>query len=372
MKKGLDMSLLLSFVVIALLASLGYRQHEKLKTYRSEMNRLGQQADEQAEHIQELKRQLAYYEQPGDGILRHGKLRVEGSRLVDDSGEPLQLRGISSHGLTWYPRYTNASSLGFWKEAGANVFRASMYSDQDRGYVYYPEESSNYLYLAVENALAHDMYVIVDWHILYDANPLEHMEEAKEFFKDVVSHYGDNPGILYEICNEPNGDTTWEDITKYANEVIPLIRSYAPEAVILVGMPNFCTDFRSVLEHPLPYDNIMYTFHQYVSGDGDTYNAYALEKMLEHQLPIFVSEWGIGLGARELDGIDFHASEDFLNRLEEAGISWVVWSLSNSRQSHSLISPASPRYGNFSTKDLSEVGKYIYERLKKQTPRMHK
>ena len=41
--------------------------------------------------------------------------------------------------------------------------------------------------------------------------------------------------VLYEICNEPNSGCSWEDIKTYANEVIPVIRENAPEAVILVG-----------------------------------------------------------------------------------------------------------------------------------------
>lgn len=365
MKKGLDFYV--SIVAIALLASIACRQHERLKRYADDVKRMDRMTKVQAEQMEDLKDQLSYYEQPGDGILSHGNLKVEKGKLIDCNGQPLQLRGISSHGLTWFPRYTNAASLGFWKEAGANVFRASMYTDQNRGYIYYPEESQNYLYLAVENALANDMYVIIDWHILYDANPLEHMEKAKDFFKGVASHYGGNPGIIYEICNEPNGDTTWEDVTEYAHEVIPLIRKYAPEAIILVGMPNYCTDYRSVLEQPLSYENIMYTYHQYVNGEGEPYDAFGLEQMLEHELPVFISEWGIGLGAIEAEGIDFHAADVFLDRLEKEGISWVAWALSNKNDSHALIRSDSREYGDFSVEDLSEVGRYVYNRLRAQT-----
>lgn len=368
MKRGLDIRLLISFVVIAFLLSTAYRQHGSLKEYRRELQDRGQRLKAQEEELEELGSRLAYYEQPGDGICRHGKLRVEGGSLVDSRGERLQLRGVSSHGLTWFPRYTNAAALGFWKEAGANVFRAAMYSDQHRGYVYYPEESANYLYLAVENALSLDMYAIVDWHILRDANPLEHMEEAKVFFSDVSSHYGNHPGILYEICNEPNGDTTWEDITEYAHEIIPLIRHYAPDAVILVGMPEYCTEYRPVLEAPLPYGNIMYTYHQYVDGDNKAYDAHGLETMLENRLPIFVSEWGID--SEDEEDVDFRAAEEFLGILEEEKVSWVAWALSNKSGSHALIRPEIRRYGDFSAEDLSGAGRYVYDRLRQQTPRV--
>ena len=34
-----------------------------------------------------------------------------------------------------------------------------------------PVQSLNYLYMGIESALAADMYVIVDWHILKDSDP---------------------------------------------------------------------------------------------------------------------------------------------------------------------------------------------------------
>lgn len=366
MNSRLNIGIIISCILIAALIIWICILNRRLDISGNDLEKKERLLEASQKEIEALEGRLSYYEQPGDGIKRHGQLRVENGRLVDSTGERVQLRGISSHGLTWFPRYTNAGALGFWKEAGANLFRAAMYSDQERGYIYYPEESSNYLYLAVENAIFHDMYAIIDWHILHDSNPLEHMEKAKEFFREAASHYRENPGIIYEICNEPNGAATWEDITEYANEIIPVIRTYAPEAVILIGMPKHSTDFRPVLEAPLPYENIMYTYHQYVDGTGEAYNDYNLKKMLEHKLPVFVSEWGIDLDTE--DNVNFRASEEFLDMLEEEQISWAVWALSNRSGAHALIRPQSKGYGDFTPEDLNNIGLYIYNRLREQTP----
>ena len=32
-----------------------------------------------------------------------GALRVEGTKLVNEAGEAVQLRGVSTHGLSWFP-----------------------------------------------------------------------------------------------------------------------------------------------------------------------------------------------------------------------------------------------------------------------------
>jgi hypothetical protein len=40
-------------------------------------------------------------------VERFGQLRVEGTRLLTADGRPVQLRGISSHGLQWAGKYAN-------------------------------------------------------------------------------------------------------------------------------------------------------------------------------------------------------------------------------------------------------------------------
>ena len=103
---------------------------------------------------------------------------------------------MSSHGLGWYPRYINASALQTLKEYGANVIRLALYSETKAGYLEEPY-SLDMLYIGVENAIAEDMYVIVDWHILSDGNPLTHADDAEEFFSEVSRRYANVPNVRY-------------------------------------------------------------------------------------------------------------------------------------------------------------------------------
>ena len=138
------------------------------------------------------------------------------------------------------------------------------------------------------------MYVIVDWHVLRDENPLVHKQNAIEFFEEISAHYGNHPGILYEICNEPNGDTTWEDIVTYAQEVIPLIRENAPDSVIIVGTPKYSSNLSEAEEQPLSFANVMYAFHAYIDVTYEDEDGLDwMEEKLDVEIPVFVSEWGI-------------------------------------------------------------------------------
>ena len=308
---------------------------------------------------------------PGaNGVSAHGTLHVEGTLLSDKDGETVTLHGTSTHGIMWYPRYLNGNAMKTLAQYGANVQRLAMYTEAYRGYLEYPEESLNYLYMGIESAMSADMYVIVDWHILEDGNPLEHAEEAIQFFDDMTSHYGNNPAILYEICNEPNGDTTWEDIVEYAHRVIPVIRKNAPDAVILVGTPDYCTDFSGPLESPLPYDNVMYVLHNYIDMfKEEPSDVHLISKLVENELPVFVTEWGMDHTEEEYFGENADWTKEkvypdnaqpFLDYMEEHQISWTVWALSNKNEVHSLIKRDCEKYSGWKDEDLTEFGKWVF------------
>lgn len=196
-------------------------------------------------------------------VAKYGWLRVSGTSIVSENGEKLQLRGVSSHGITWYPQYTGYDATRSTKDWGANVFRVAMYVAQDKGFIYFQEENEERMYRIIEDASSPGMYVIADWHVLRDKNPLLYKEEAKAFFERLSSEYAGNPAVIYEICNEPNGDTSWEDIRAYANEIIPIIRNHSPKALILVGTQKFSSRFEGPMESPLAFENIMYVMHKY-------------------------------------------------------------------------------------------------------------
>lgn len=290
------------------------------------------------------------------GIEENGSLIVEGAQLLDEKGNPVMLRGISSHGIAWYPEYANYRSLKTLKDYGANVFRIAMYVEQSDGYLEEPELNRKLLYSAIENSLAADLYTIVDWHVLRDENPNRHAEEAISVFEEIAKRYGDEPGIIYEICNEPNGDTTYDDIINYAEQVIPVIRKYAPNALILVGTPRFCTSLSEAVENPIQYPNIMYTYHFYAGVSDCKYAIEEISNGLENGLPVFISEWGLDDYRETKEGQGWKDTVQFLDFLEEKNISWINWSLCNKDEGYSMISPNVDKLYGWKADELTDSG----------------
>lgn len=292
-------------------------------------------------------------------------LHVDASRLTDSEGNPVQLRGISTHGLAWFPDYINEDCFRQLKEEwGINVIRLAMYTAEYNGYCTGGDQSylKELIQNGVEYATAADMYVIIDWHILSDGNPNTYKEEAKVFFAEMAERYAGYDNVLYEICNEPNGGTSWDDIKSYAEEVIPVIRSRDKEGIIIVGTPNWSQYVDQAAADPVTgYDNIMYALHFYAATHTDSLRN-TMISAIEAGLPVFVSEYGI-CDASGNGSIDEYQAARWINTMDEYGVSYVAWNLSNKEETSAILSNKCGKTSGFTEDDLSPSGKWLYQML---------
>lgn len=300
-----------------------------------------------------------------NGVWFHGGLAVDGGRLVGQYGEDVQLRGVSSHGILWYPQYGNYRSLETLHAAGANVFRIAMYTSGGKGYDKYPDESYTAARGILENALATDMYVIIDWHVLDDKDPNVYIDQAISFFDKISALYAGEPAVIYEICNEPNSGTSWDAVKNYAERVIPVIRKNSPDAVILVGTPHYSTGIKEAADAPLDFKNVLYSYHYYADSSQSDFEA-SVKYAMGKGIGIFVSECGIGNNITQEDAsyqplIDKYGV--FLDFLDREGISWVSWALSNKDEGNSLLKPEAQAWSGWTAADLTGYGQYVFARL---------
>ncbi|MGN1422805.1 MAG: cellulase family glycosylhydrolase [Oscillospiraceae bacterium] len=295
-------------------------------------------------------------------VAAHGQLSVKGAQLVDKNGNAYQLRGMSTHGLTWFPDFVNENAFRTLRDDwNTNVVRLAMYVDEwgnGQCYMQNKDGSRKLLEKGVDICIGLGMYVIIDWHVLNPGDPSKYTDEAISFFEDISAKYADYPNIIYEICNEPNSGAEWSSCIKpYAEKVIPAIRKNDKDAVIIVGTPTWSQDIDRALNDPLDCDNVMYALHFYAATHTDWLRD-RLENCVNNGLPVFVSEFGCcdasGGGAN-----DFGQAEKWLTLLDKHGISYCNWSLANKAETCSAFKPSASAGGSWSESDLSEVGAWI-------------
>ena len=301
-------------------------------------------------------------------VERYGQLQVLGTNLCDQAGNPVQLRGMSSHGLQWHGKYASLPVLAWLRDDwNMQVWRSALYLSEG-GYITQRSLKAK-IVESIDAATDLGLYVIIDWHVLRDQNPQMYKEEAIAFFGEMAQKYGSRPNVIYEICNEPNGaDVTWDGVVKpYAEEVIAEIRKYDSDNVIIVGTPTWSQDVDIAAGNPiLNQKNIMYSLHFYAGSHGDELRK-KTEIALSKGLPIFATEWGTTLNT----GDQFFPDKTitWLKFMKKHNISWVNWSVNNKGEDSGILVFNADREGKGEWKesDLSKSGVFVRKVLRNET-----
>lgn len=287
-------------------------------------------------------------------------LHVSGTQLLDENNQEVVLQGFSTFGLNYMPQYVNENVFRFlYTQMNSRVIRLALYTQEYGGYCSGGNQTELKAIIdrGVKAAKATGQYVIIDWHILSDGNPNQHIDQAKVFFDEMSAKYASEKHVLYEICNEPNG-TDWASVKAYANTIIPIIRRHDPDAVILVGTPTWSQDVDVAARDPLQgYSNIMYTQHFYAATHKEPIRD-KLKTAHALGLPVFVTEFGIS----SADGngtIDPASGNAWIALLNEYGISRVGWALSDKNETSALFKPGTTT--SLSLSDLTPSGEWFYE-----------
>lgn len=302
-----------------------------------------------------------------DLFKNHGRLSVKGTNMTDKKGKPFQLKGISTHGLSWFPQYVNKDAFKTLRdEWGCNVVRLAMYTAEYNGYCTGDDANREYLRNLVDDGVKYatdlDMYVIIDWHILSDGNPNVYREQARAYFTYMAKKYKNNGHVIYEICNEPNGNTTWNDVRSYAQPIINTIRKYDKKAIIIVGTPTWSQDVDIAAQNPLKGKNIMYTLHFYAATHGDGLRQKA-QTAMDKGLPLFVTEFGF-CDASGNGNIDKSQAKKWMQFLNKNKISYCMWSLCNKDEAASALKSSCTATSKWKRSDISTAGKMLMKYIK--------
>ncbi|STX29572.1 chitinase [Legionella beliardensis] len=305
----------------------------------------------------------------GTPVAVNGQLTVCGTKLCNEHGDAIQLKGMSSHGLQWFSQCMTPAALdALVNSFKSNVIRIALYV-QEGGYETNPTQFTQQVSRLIDEITNRGVYVIVDWHILNPGDPNYNLDRAKRFFTDIATAHKSKNNIIYEIANEPNG-VSWTAIKTYADQIIPVIRAIDSKAPIIVGTRGWSSlgvsdgsSYQEIVSNPVNFPNIMYAFHFYAASHRDNYLS-ALDSA-SNVLPIFVTEFGTQTFSGDGEN-DFAMSDRYMQLMASKKIGWANWNHSDDFRSGAIWTPGTCSSNVWTDDRLKPAGTYIKNKI--QTP----
>jgi aryl-phospho-beta-D-glucosidase BglC (GH1 family) len=305
-------------------------------------------------------------------VSKNGQLKLKGKQLCNQYGKPVQLKGFNTYNISYCPECVKyeaiKSNRDFW---GANMVRITVYVDDTltnkHCYYYDPEFNKPLIDNLVKWSESLGMYCIIDWHVLKEGNPNAKIHSgAVAFFNEMSTKYKNKKHVLYEICNEPNGDNvTWKVIAGYANRIIPVIHKNSPDAIVIVGTPEW-SQLLDQVDPSLLTDtnNVMYSFHFYAASHAGLLPMFLKEI---HRIPVFTTEWGACENTGN-DNVNFNVARSYVNAMKQnvmngdtVIISWGNFSYSDVDETASSLKPGSCKQGKW--ENMTPTGFFVRDCL---------
>jgi len=300
-------------------------------------------------------------------VQQHGQLRVQGNRIVDQHGEPVQLRGMSLYWSQWIPKYYTANTVRWlrddWK---VTVVRAAMAVKPD-GYEKNPAAERDKVIAVVDAAIELGIYVIIDYHA-HTAH--ENLPQARAFFADRAKRYGNLPNVLYEPYNEPL-DVSWAKVLKpYHEGVIDAIREHDPDNIVIAGTRNWSQQVSEAAANPIARPNVAYTLHFYANTHGQSLRDDA-QKALNRGAALFVTEYGTTDATG--DGVvNEAATREWWAFLDRNFIGHLNWSVADIRESSAALFPGASPDGGWAINQIKPSGVLVRNELRAKAPKLSK
>jgi endoglucanase len=297
----------------------------------------------------------------GSPVALHGQLKVVGGKVQDQSGNPVQLKGVSAFWLNWEnPKYAESKAAmqymrDNWKMM---ALRAPMGTGASGGYT---TSDANKTALQarmdtiMQNAQALGVYVILDWHS-GSAYQEPEATSAVTFFTGMATKYGSCPNVLYEDFNEPV-NVQWATIKPYHQRIVTAIRAVDPNNLIIMGTPNWSQDVDKAAADPVTGTNLLYTLHFYSCSHAASLRAKG-DTAMSKGAALFITEFG----ATPADGgvspnnkVCEAEANNWFSWMATNNISGTAWKLAAGKDSSNYFTTAPPVDGPFPDSVLSQT-----------------
>ena len=266
-------------------------------------------------------------------------LRVNGNKLVDENGQEVWLQGVCIDSLQWTAggEHILQSLQVAIEQWHANVVRLPVTDEfwggrgkwqSDKGLKYRSLVDS-----VIREANSRGAYVVLDLHRFKAPQ-----EEHAEFWHDAATRYANQPGVIFELFNEPHsiGWTEWKTAMQ---KLLDTVRQTGANNVAIVGGLDWGFDLTGVasgeyvLQDTATGRGIVYSSHIYPWKFQ--WDKYVLAAAGKH--PLFIGEVGnprrwedfsfiVESARKETVGVESVWPKDVIGVIQANRLNWTAFS----------------------------------------------
>jgi len=281
---------------------------------------------------------------------------VQGNRVVDESGDAVQLRGMSMFWSQWSGQYWNADVVDWLvQDFQVTLIRCAMGVEDSGGYLENPVAERTKMETVVNASIRNGIYAVIDWH---SHHAEQHIPEAKDFFTQMGQMYGSYKNVMWETYNEPL-QVSWSGVIKpYHEQVVPVIRQYSP-AIISLGTKTWSQAVDEACSDRVSGTNLAYTIHFYAQIHKGELRS-RVQNALNQGCAIFCTEWGTGF-----DFLDLGSAQEWVNFLDANKISSANWGVyDKAGEENAALMPGANPNGGWPDSQVSVSGKWVRNYIK--------
>jgi endoglucanase len=287
---------------------------------------------------------------PGTPVGVHGRLHVEGNKIVDAHGNPVTLHGMSMYDWSRQgQQFYNTSAVGnLSTEMKCAALRVPLNPSNYPGAV-------NRIKTVIDACIANGTYCILDWHPGGSSN----VTQASAYFVEMAQAYHGVPNVMYEPWNETPSTTPWSSIKAYHEQVLAAVRPIEPDAIFILGNRAWDQNPQEAAADPVNDPNVAYTVHFYANSHPLSAFQPHMDATLNKGFPIFVTEYG-GVSANGNGTFNVAETQKWWTYLDAHDIGSTNWAVETNGETSSVFVGNASATGPWTDADLTNSGKIVF------------
>jgi endoglucanase len=181
---------------------------------------------------------------------------------------------------------------------------------------------------------------------------------AKAFYVQVATDYGNTANIIYEPWNEPT-TATWSDIKAYMEEILAAIRPIDPDNLLLSGTRQWCQRPDEACANPIKDPYVGYVFHFYANTHTLAGFKGNLDKCLGAKQLIWGTEYG-GVSSNGNGTFNVTEVNKWWDYLDQNLISSNNWAVETNTETSSVFTTNASSTGPWPDDQLTDSGRNVF------------